>query len=1419
MRGQLPLPYRNTLNDMACAMVKDGVKDGAKNAAKCGIRDPEKEMRDKPGRNAALLQGLETFSIEQDQHRAPTQSPCEIVARLYQDLHAYSPTIPAGYIAAALPQSPTADRLIGNLLKVQGIGMPAKNRAANLDDAARRHILSTLMRALLIAEPDTNAMQPGANAMQFNGFDFLESARLGLTTAAVTERFATALRARYHSSAFTIPIARWSAQIVLQTIHPALARTDTPSHIEFAGREYANLMYSIDFLGAQGIDHGHYSYLELQHFADRTIAGAKLNPGIAKDVQRLLAPAALWYAHGRQLIDLRDRKVSAVIVAYALHRFDQAQIQTWRETWQTLTTVIEALSTPPQPEQFIATRELVKHGLTPSDFAWSTRDYLFSSRECGAYQTFLELYLKSHCWGELKRHTGDGRIIPNLRLEVIPAQRAAERASHIEALTTLLEMAVNQTDAALQRKWNTAETFAVITPRLRGWITQEDDTLAENTHYANTGVIVELHRHGELHRFTVSVSAENIIAPARLLSDYMHEEPANDYVRFAEDVIGNAGKFLGRAALSCEKPCKESKFTWAERTTAEQFFRGQQAFAGRNQGIASAMLADCDASLPLPAEYAETAIRLNLSMTPFIASFAAAAPSQLKSELFSSGIKLAQQDDIAIRNTAAGADRARIVKKLLTTETPAYIGAEAGAATGAQMSNGRAGSLRPGAEKPVGLATAKTIMRMLTSSRATARIGHALKAILTPKIEHALAIPVRNPRILVDPYSRGLFGPRVKPPALPVIASRSVTVNGKQGWRFELPQSTTVRPFFDAQLQRQGIFSVYLNAQRYDANIYALRPVLVAVDNDGIPADASLCREERALRKIPSRRKNCEQTAQAGDGVDEGRAINHESVFIQEAPIAGRITQRPRRTVTTFFPDNQGNLAGSDIVIIDQIFFRPDIRAGQNDTLRTIQYNRLPASYIEHENIPPINRLPETLSAHLVDRGPGERPSIEYMLESDVRPMRPTASATGVPSRIPSRIRTRIQSDFHSLLSEDTVDQDGAVSGAVGGTDGVTQGLVEIEEGSFYRFTIPRNWNARTEIFLHRVSDAQTVHSFIAQPTVEHIVRSAHFDVDITKEHAAVVIEVIATCDATDSLIEALDKAHRNRIDQSNPELSVALIRYVERHGEGRIDSISDDVLRDLNAAVSEIAKSTQSRENFRDLLRDSYQASRTNIHFHEMFVPPRVSRDVVTDDTPDVFLAAEKRLRERLSLFSTCFTTLDFSGVWEAAQQFFTIGSAAAMSRTDYVQSRFQELLGTRNVAVAEVTLATGRTLYYFSVSGKKPVPHRQDHPDYIFVELLPAAASHSPFPHITNLDSSYKPHPREGDTERLIFSRMQIDFPDPASIANITLTSRYDFCHSCIVCCIKAAEHYRNATINFDHFPKTARSILKATRVPMQD
>jgi hypothetical protein len=1398
---RLPLPYRNTLNNMVCATAPDGAKCAARNQAENQAENRAKKTRSKPSRNAALLQGLETFSIEQDQHRAPAQSPCDIVARLYQDLHAYSPRIPAGYIAAALPRSPTVDRLISNLLKAQEISAPLPNRAPDVNNASRRRIVSTLMRALLVSDP-------GATAMQFNGFDFLETARMGLTTDTVTERFSTALRAQYRSGAFTIPIARWSAQIVLQNIHPALARTDTPGHIVFAAREYAKLMYSVDFLTAQGIDHGNYSYGELQHLADRTIAGAKLNPDIAKAVQRLLVPAALWYAHGRQLIDLGDRKVSAITVAYALHRFDQAQIKTWRETWQKLTTAIEALSTPPQPEQFIATKALVQHGLTPSDFAWSTRDYLFSSRECGAYQTFLELYLKTHCWGELKRHTGDGRTIPSLQLEVIPAQRAAERANQIKALTTLLEIAVNQTDAAVQRKWNAAETFTLISPRLRGWITQENNTVVENTHNANTGVIVELLHHEKRHRFTVSVTAENIIAPAKLLSEYIHEEFTDDYARFTEDVISNADKFLGRDIRSCERPCKESKFTWAEPIAAEQFFRSQKAFAGRNQGIASAMLAGCDANRPLPAEYAKTAIRLKQSMTPFIASFAAVDLTQLETELFACGVKLAPHNKIAIRNAIAGADRVRIVKKLLTTETPAYIGGEAGAAYVAKISNGRAGSRRPGADKPAGLAAAKTIARMLASAPATARIGQALKKILTPKIENYPATPVRNPRVLVNPYSQRLFGPQVKPPLLPVIASRPILINGKPGWRFVIPQPMTVRPFVDAQLQRRGILALYLNEQRYDANIYALNPTLVASMGIGDVPDIPLCREERALKQNAAKKKNCEQTAHVTDGSQQGRAINHETTFIQETPIAGRSQQRPRRAVTTFFAQNTGSLVDSNIVIIDQIFFRPETRAGENNALRTIQFSRLPSSFLEHANIPSINSLPATLPARLVDRGPGERPLIEYVLESD---MRPSTSAFGVPSQI----RTRIQSDFSSLLSGDTANMDDAVDE----TNRMAQGLVEIEEDRYYRFTIPHAWNAGTEILLQRMTDPQTIQAFTEQPTVEHIVRSAHFHVDIKKEHAAVVIEVIATCDATDSLIEALDKAHRNRVDESNPELSIALIRYVERHGEGRIDSISDDVLRDLNAAVSEIAKSTQSRENFRNLLRDSYQASRTNIHFHEMLVPPRVSRDLETNDTPEVFLAAENLLRERLALFSDCFPTLDFSGVWDAEQQFFSIGAAAAMSRTGYVQSRFQALLNVRNVAVAEVTLATGRTLYYFSVSGRKAIPHRQDNLDYIFVEQLPALSSQSPFPHIANLDSSYKSHPREGDTERLIFHRMQIDFPDPAAITNITLTSRYDFCHSCIVCCIKAAEHYRNATIHFDHFPKTTRTGLEATLTATPD
>jgi hypothetical protein len=1380
IREQLPLPYRIALEKTSCTTARGG--------ANCITSNPARWASNNVPAKLALLNGLNEFSIEQDEHGAPANSPGDTIAQLYLYLHVNKPKPAAGYIAADLPKSPALDSLLKHLFKTRGISTPLHDPAHSLEDPSRRRIVSELARAVLASGGD-------ANAMQFNGFDFLAAARAGLPTATVTERFSNGLRLQYPSNPFSRPIARWAAQLILQIIHPALARTDTPDHVVFASLDYVKLSFAIDFLTAQGVDHGIFSYAELQQLADRSIAGAKLNPDIASEIQRLLAPGALWYAHGKNTLDLHRQKVDGEGVAYALHQFDLAQIHAWRGIWSELATAIDVLGKIPQTEKSIAAEALLKHGLVPSDFAWSTRDYLISSRSCGAYQTFLELYLKSHCWNELKRYTSDGRTVPNLALEVVPDRRAAERASHVNALTAILNIAISRTDAATQRKWNHGEKFTVILPRIDGWITQENGTVVQNRQGATTGAVVELFRHRQSHRFTVSVSAADLIAPARELRSGTLQE-------FTDDIVSNVGKYLDRGALACEKPCKQSKFTWADRLVAGRFFPVQQAFTRKNELLAEAILSGCDVNLPLPVEYAGAAIKLKQSSTPFFFDLASDDETQFENDILAAGLKLKQRDKNGLQNAAVGHDRERMIEKLLTVETSILAHSQVGAAYAMQSPGGRVDGRRSGGDKRISSAAAQTFVRMLASDPKTIRVGQALNKALALKMGNRLATHVQNRRVLIgplpiSPYSGGLFRSRSKPHPSPAIASSPMMMKGKPGWRFELPLSMTVRQFFDAELQRQGIFSIYLNEQRYDANIYTLRPTLIALNNDGEHPDAALCRDERALQKNSSKRKNCEQTAQATDGLHEGRAINHETAFIQETPIAGRNQQRPRRAVTTFFPDNQGNLADSDVVIIDQIFFRPDIRAGDNDPLRTIQYNRLPASFLEHANIPSINSLPATLPAHLVDRGPGERPSIEYVLESD---MRAATSAIGVPSQI----RTRIQNDFNSLLSAD-------------GSDGITQGLVEIEEDAFYRFTIPRTWNVNTEILLHRVTDPQTIQAFTEQPTVEHIVRSAHFDVDIKKEHAAVVIEVIATCDATDSLIEALDKAHRNRVDQSNPELSIALIRYVERHGEGRIDSISDDVLRDLNAAVSEIAKSTQSRENFRDLLRDSYEASRTNIRFHEMFIPPRVSRDVETNDTPEVFLATEKLLRERLALFSNCFPTLDFSGVWDAAQQFFTVGAAAAMSRTDYVQSRFHDVLNVRNVAVAEVTLATGRTLYYFSVSGKRAIPHRQDNLDYIFVEQLPAASSRSPFPHIANMDSSYKSHPREGDTERLIFHRMQIDFPDPAAITNITLTSRYDFCHSCIVCCIKAAEHYRNATINFDHFPKTVRSIPGETSTAM--
>ncbi|HWZ47416.1 MAG TPA: hypothetical protein VNX00_04260 [Herbaspirillum sp.] len=338
---------------------------------------------------------------------------------------------------------------------------------------------------------------------------------------------------------------------------------------------------------------------------------------------------------------------------------------------------------------------------------------------------------------------------------------------------------------------------------------------------------------------------------------------------------------------------------------------------------------------------------------------------------------------------------------------------------------------------------------------------------------------------------------------------------------------------------------------------------------------------------------------------------------------------------------------------------------------------------------------------------------------------------------------------------------------------------------------------------MRRITDRTAIAEFTGQPSAEDAVRSAAFTVNVMEESAAIILDIVWKCRATDNLLQALQRSMDNH-GGSNTLLTSALMTYVENHAGRSIGTVSDTVLEQLNVALTDIMRSVSATRDFRVLLRDNYRRYRTNVVFDEIPILPRaLSIPTIPARAPEV-LAMETQLRETLELFSTIFPTLNFNEVW----------TPQGISRAQIIRDEFTRVFDTRNVALAIVEMMDGRIIHYFSVSGSRALPaHIESGGRYILAREMPPAGT--PLPHFPNLSPTYNTQGRDGDCERMLSYRLIKDYPQPNAIKKVTIISLLEICHSCTICCIAYAERHKNVAMNFLSFPALPKP-SKGTRLP---
>ncbi|HEY4072787.1 MAG TPA: hypothetical protein VGM52_06760 [Herbaspirillum sp.] len=1260
-----------------------------------------------------------------------------------------------------------------------------------MDNIFLRRIVGNLLIALLIPERS-------ADEASFNSFDFLGRIRDDVSMATETKSFSSWLDDHLGWSGAA---SEWAASLILSALHPELARTDTPAGVRCGSLEWADLKAAIDMLGAAGIDHGSFSHTELIAFARESAAGAKLNNAAATELWRIQTPVALWYAHANRQIDLAVHAIDAgSTIQTAIDYLDENRLAALKTPLPRLNAAINVLQEQLKTREEIARIQLQRLGLKPN-----AQHQMYDENElrwdCRGKRTVLASYLKdcievienAYCW---KFKVCNGRHVPHLDRLVEHAFDKFDRKRAI-AFSDVLNVVLKNGDAQMLNDWQT-DTFTILRPV---WKRTPNGvaTLSVADAHADTGIIIKTVRNHAVRFYAVSTRLDNVIE-AIGIADATEE-------KLAAYVLNRHADYFDE--IDAPQPPMNTQYF--NRISFEASSGIAPALASHIKAVVEVLLPpSSDTTVSHRNIYLAAAEQLKRTLMPFSYCIESIPNQPAEASKQLCHVDFSRTDADALQRLKSRLEKIRYIQALTHAKVGREVVRDASERFKMQLSD-NAAERRVSTLRTVLQNIGRAVIPVPDNPNRPYRLpGNSVRLIANPAASNRFFSTIakmlgRNPSTQRIQQQLAITGDRPAPISLPAVFPLRLVTNkpGKIALRFKIPSNTELRQIHDPEREAQGIVAFALNGLNYQIDLYSFAPSLELSSSIRRHAeDLPLCREERALPAIVPKAQACETTRKATDENNQpGRVIEHENRFIQMAPLEGRV-QRPRREVTFFFPENQAPSTYANVVIIDQVLFRGPVGGLSADD---ILYTRVPPGDHRH-NFPPLRPLPAEIEASLLlDRGPAERPLIEYTLSSEDVPGISTATHT-------RQIRTRIRRDFRSLHS----------------TTGDARGLIEVSQGHYYAFDIPAfgafgasgasGTSTSIDVTLRRITDQTVIAEFSRQETAEHAVRSAPFTVDIRAASAATLIDIIFKCDAGKILRDALARSARNNGVGEDTVLTNALMTYVENHTGGPIDTVPQAVLEQLNIALTDIMKSVSATRDLRVLLRNNYQRYRPDVRFDEIPIPLRSPPSPNAPGIPAELHAMETQLRETLDLFSTIFPGLNFEQVW--AQQRSHAPYAPPRSRLQIITDEFIRVFDSRNTAVAMVELADGRTVYYFSVSGSRAIPdHIQNNPNYVLAREMPPFGAQ--LPSLPNLLPNFSEQPRGGDTERMLGYRVQTDYPDPNAIKKITIISLLEICQSCTVCCIALGEQYRNATMEFSSFPplpkKAKTQLPKTTALPV--
>jgi hypothetical protein len=1314
-------------------------------------------------RHRRILDRLRAVSQEQKDLYKQAQAPTISLRRLYSLLH---DDTPRDLFCALLNPGEAC-------LRSPATGAAPVNA---VDKALAQKITGEL--AIAISAPNDIV-----NAAIFGDFDFLALSRSDFPVSLALPAFSLELQRHSRDKTLDAKTASWAASMILRRLHPALARTDTPSHIKFHDAAYAKLIFAIDLMHAQGLDDAHYSYPQLIRFADIAIAGAKHDSAFGRTVRLFQLPAALWFAHANLSIDLRKTPLrDDGIAGRALSALDRSIVSQWRAEWSALKETLSSLRATLTPEQAVR-GWLQSHGLPPDQrhtLPWYARQ---ATLACAGTWTLANAILQG-C-PQVVAHRLGKRTSPRLE-QVIARQNEILADKKNSAFATILEIALNKTDAQTQDCWR-HDAFEIISPILAMRRTAAEPAKSATWLSADIGKLIATScAEGKSRVYAVSANWPGWIQA-------LDEFGRNPKPTYESHILQNPQNYFQRAAMGCAAPCDAMHFSDPKYSrSCDATNRHAVGWQDREGNPITA--SDCyNTRKSLPERLSDIAQGMNIDGPAVLAAAEAFKRYQVP---------------LASRVPSANATLDDAGEKILSNRI---------AADHLQHAQSRLIASLPTAPIQRGQRLAQTLPEILRENEARGKLNSGINT-------HRLNI-VRKPP---DSFNTVLIGflrtdasmeniasalersqARLQAQALldtptPVFSPTPIEADSSQiGLRFHLSGVKQVGRVYASEQEAKGIFTFALDGNYYQLDIYGAHPRLRSFDSiQKDQQEAPLCREERgALKKNNGKSKVCPVTHTLepdADGV-QWQAFEHNSPgpggFIQRDPIEGRLQQFPRYEQTLFRQDNEGMFAGRDLVIVDGIVFernahRSDPAGAASDPSRSV-YEPVGEDKARGQGIPSPAPLPASMPGRLISVDGNRRPLIEYELRS-------VDGATRSQMSELSRIRTHVRRDFLSLPSE---------------PGRAATGLVEIEENAYYQFHLPSlPQNGTAPVSLTRLDDPAAIARFTSQETAMEWMRTRPFRVQVGQEHTSFYIDVLQHSEAIKMAVDALEAevADQRLFGDDSAVIGNALARCARNPA----DAPAADVAAELSTAFSHIFRSPSMTVAFRDRLINAYSLAHANFHFAETHIPTRVPSDT------GVMAYVESELRRTLDLFSSIWAELDFSEVFAAAPGEDTMGrlSIGPNRRALAINDIFLRVFSTNNFAVAKVKLNDGTQIIYYAVSGARRRqeltlevtrnPHR-----YIAVTRDAASApSALSLPCLPNLTPTplFTPQSREHDTERLIAARIVQDHR-PDQVSHIEFISRLPICHSCAMVCIDLANRFNQSQLVFAGFPEMPKKMQR--------